>query len=203
MKITEPPEQESVRGGFFSSPLLSLVLIGAAAYLIFSLGDLISYYFASKQPVELGDTQDLDYSKLGHNYLVTLTGITTNRAASATAGIFGLEKEYRYFLLAGARVFIQVSTNKDGTKIKAFRKMKFKGRLVNLKKTNDYQHVKNYFFKAYLYDLANKDYILLIHGQEPSNFWYFPLLCLPLAIIIVINLSLMIRFYLFRRRDKA
>lgn len=152
---------------------IMFVFILASIYMIFDLRSELAYYFsADRAPIQLGQAGDLDINKLHHNDYVTLTGVTDYRAAAIkrVRNLNPTVKEYRYFHLAGSRIFLEV----DGeSKIVPMQEVTVSGRVVDARLDNSFNSLLDFLRTKFLFNVGDNVRFIQVGqapGQEQTNY---------------------------------
>lgn len=172
------------------------VFIGLASWM---LADELAYFFSSRQPVELGRAEEMQVAALGHNRYVRITGIA--RDMCIRADVLGDSVRFLFLMGSqmGARILIEApALEQEGCQGAV--QGEFRGRLLNLARTDRYDAVLAYYRENFPVAPAQGPVYMLQQGRRPGDGWIYPAVLGLLLALAGVNFALLLRA---RRRRAA
>lgn len=167
-------------------------------YFVYDMSSELAYHFgATRAPIELGQADTVDINKLHHNDYVTIKGVTDYRAASIKRlrNLNPQIKEYRYFHLAGSRIFIEADSSRD---ILPMQNVTISGRVVDARIDGSFNSLLDFLKTKFLFNVGDNVRFIQV-GQEPGR-GQTPYLIVFLALTLIWGLNL---FAYIRHRKQA
>jgi hypothetical protein len=175
---------------------LFAVFIGLAGWM---LADELVYFFASRRPADLGRAEEMQPAELGHNRYVRVAGIA--RDMCIRADVLGDSVRFLFLMGSpmGARILIEApALGQDGCQGAV--QGEFRGRLLNLARTDRYDAVVAYYRENFPVAPAQGPVWLLQQGRRPGDAWIYPAVLGLLLALAGVNFALLLRA---RRRRAA
>lgn len=174
--------------------LAALTVMAAAVVAVMALilslrGDLI-YALSRTQPVDLGEVQSLDPSKLASNSYVHVKGIPT--VAHAVRFTRGLGTHYRVFPLAGQRaIYVQI----EDTGGESFVRAEFSGRLVTFNELGGrYSDLARVMQRDAGLPVTSDSFLLLADEQPGAYTWTW-MIAVFCAAFVTLDVYFIVRWF--------
>ena len=208
------------RGSRLRSPVLGLVVVGLAVWLMLDFRLDLAYFLSSRDVIELGDGADYgrnpphktacpdgqgcpgdlicgDDGKcaLPINRLVRITGIPLVTRVSKSR-VWGVARNYFPLMGSTNGMFISVERKEDpegpSRKRGVIIERPYEGRLRSLREP-DYQHLREYYLQQFGFKFPDQSY-LLIDASRPEDKYPYAILYVFLSLLVLFNLYTVSRY---------
>jgi len=232
-----PPEQPAeasdenlvqARGSRLRSPVLSLVVVGLAIWLMLDFRMDLAYFLSSRDVIELGDAADYGRHPpyktacqddrqcaagqfcgddgrcaLPINRMARITGIPLVTRVSKSR-VWGVARNYFPLMGSGNGVFISVERKEDPEDPQRKRgviiERPYQGRLRSLKEPA-YQHLREYYIQQFGMRFPDQCY-LLIDASQPEDKYPYAILYGFLALLVLFNAFTLSRYVWLRFKSQ-
>ena len=217
------------RGSPLRSPVLGLVVVGLAIWLMLDFRLDLAYFLSSREVIELGDAADYGRSPpqktacpdgqgcladqicgeegkcaLPINRLARITGIPLVTRVSKSR-VWGVARNYFPLMGSGNGMFISVERKEDpedpSRKGGVIIERPYQGRLRSLREP-DYQHLREYYLQQFGFKFPEQSY-LLIDGSRPEDKYPYAILYVFLSLLVLFNLFTLSRYFWLRFKGKG
>ncbi len=190
-------ERYARRPAAWRSPVLMVLVIGICGWLLWSMSGDFMYFFAASEPISLGcEEEGYDLSLAEENAFVQITGLPGFLQAQYKQ----LGKRYRVYHLIGTRVFVRERLDeqavREGDEHPVYTG---KGMLLDLREERQFARLRSFFEERGRFQFNDPAWILL-DGVEPKSLWWVPVASVVIAGILVLNLVMLVRRFVGRRR---
>lgn len=200
----DPVQTESLEDGVarygrrpygWRSATLILLVIAVSGWLLYSMRADLTYFLAEPEPVSLGDFDGYDLSKAEHNLFVEIEGLPHHLQAQYRQ----LGRRYVIYPLLGTRVFVRERLQERDDIEGRHPTFSGEGRLLDIREEGTYANVRAFFQNKGRYRFDEPAWLLLV-DVRPRGVWWVPVAYALLLGVLVLNLVLLVRKKMSRRR---
>ena len=164
-------------------------MAAASIYLMYAQFDDLLYFFASRQPVQLGEAEEFKGSDLPDGTYVSIGGLRNPVKGIALSASF--YKSNLFPMMGTPLVYVQTVQEKD-KEIKGVSYGTYTGRLYRMSRLPYYETIRKFAFQSFGIEV-NPDAVLIRDGEKPGDNWYYLPIYILLLAVAAVNLTFLIK----------